>query len=96
MKLMVVDKATGVEGAYCIAKEEGGFRMLWNPSGWAGSGYVFTNKLIAELVADGLRYQEGAGEYKEVGVAVVYDSPCSDVDWIDGCPGHGVKLYVKG
>jgi hypothetical protein len=45
----VVDYATGVKGSYCIGKFEG-FWSFWNPNCWAGSGYVFTDKKLANAV----------------------------------------------
>ena len=49
----IVDHATGVEGNYCIGQRVAGapaFWSFWNPSGWAGSGFVFTDKAAAKAV----------------------------------------------
>ena len=46
----LVDCADGVAGHYCIGRKEGAFMSFWNPDGWAGSGYLFTDKRIAEAV----------------------------------------------
>lgn len=49
----IVDRATGVRGAYCIEQkmeDAPAYSVYWNPSGWAGSGYVFTDKALAETV----------------------------------------------
>ena len=49
--LSIVDYATGVSGAYCIGRRNTqGFWSYWNPSGWAGSGYVFIDRKLAESV----------------------------------------------
>ena len=46
----ITDYATGVEGTFCIGRKEGAFMSYWNPGGWAGSGYVFHDRRIAEVV----------------------------------------------
>lgn len=46
----VVDCATGVAGTYCIRRMDGIYASYWNPCGWAGSGYVFTDKKLADAV----------------------------------------------
>ena len=49
--LALVDHATGVAGTYCIGRRDPkGFWSYWNPSGWAGSGYVFEDRKLAERV----------------------------------------------
>jgi hypothetical protein len=53
----VIDYATGAKGSYCIRRVDGIYASYWNPNGWAGSGYVFADKRIAEalciLMTDG-------------------------------------------
>ena len=46
----VVDYATGTAGSYCIRRMDGIYASYWNPFGWAGSGYVFTDKKLADAV----------------------------------------------
>lgn len=48
----IVDFATGVKGSYCIGRKCGAFTEFWNPSGWAGSGYVFYDRQIAEALVE--------------------------------------------
>jgi hypothetical protein len=48
----VIDYATGVKGSYCIRRMEGIYAAFWNPKGWAGSGYVFTDKQLADAVCE--------------------------------------------
>jgi hypothetical protein len=51
--MQVVDYMTGAKGSYGIERQdERGFRSFWNPSGWAGSGYVFTDKKLADAVLE--------------------------------------------
>lgn len=61
-ELELVDHATGVKGTYCIGRKEGAYMSFWNPEGWAGSGYVFTDKRIAESVMAGLAVSTGPQE----------------------------------
>ena len=59
--LALVDHATGVAGTYCIGRRDPkGFWSYWNPSGWAGSGYVFTDPNLAERVLQLLDVIEAA------------------------------------
>ena len=49
----IEDYAAGVRGDYCISQRIVGapaFQAFWNPTGWAGSGFVFTNKSLAEAI----------------------------------------------
>jgi hypothetical protein len=49
----IVDYATGIQGTYCIGQRVAGapaFIAYWNPAGWAGSGYVFTDKELVEAI----------------------------------------------
>lgn len=54
----VTDYATGVKGTYCIGRKNGIYWSYWNPSGWAGSGYLFHDKVLAEAIATLLRSQQ--------------------------------------
>jgi len=59
--LSIVDYATGVSGSYCIGKRNPtGFWSYWNPSGWAGSGYLFEDRKLAERVLQLLDVIEAA------------------------------------
>lgn len=50
-KLELRDYATGVQGSYCIGRKVDYYWQFWNPGGeWAGSGYVFTDKKLAEAI----------------------------------------------
>lgn len=48
--LMLCNKADGVMGHYCVGSEIEGHMEYWNPSGWAASGFVFTDKTLAVSV----------------------------------------------
>jgi hypothetical protein len=53
MPLEIVDYATGVKGSFCISRpvaDNPKFTEFWNPSGWAGSGFVFTDRALVESV----------------------------------------------
>ena len=56
----ILDRATGVPGAYCIARKEGAFLSFWNPSGWAGAGYVFDDRRIAQALIDAWKATDNA------------------------------------
>lgn len=47
-EITVIDYATGAKGSYCLQRMDGIYASFWNPSGWAGSGYVFTDKRLAD------------------------------------------------
>lgn len=66
----------------------------WMEERWGNNWKLRIGDNHIELLRMGWEAGLASG-YREVGVAVVFDSPGSDVDWYDGCPGHGVKLYVK-
>lgn len=54
-KLRLCDRADGVRGHYCIGRPVRNcpaFTEYWNPSGWAGSGYLFTDEKLAQAVLD--------------------------------------------
>lgn len=60
-ELEIVDRATGAKGTLCISRKSGIYSEFWNPAGWAESGYVFTDRKLAEAVRDllaGLSSQE--------------------------------------
>jgi hypothetical protein len=60
-KIYVVDRATGVRGTFCIERpcaDNHAFSEYWNPDGWAGSGYVFTDEKLAYAVRDLLAYKQ--------------------------------------
>ncbi len=60
-KIYVTDRATGAKGSFCISRpmdEKGFYTEHWNPQGWAGSGYVFTDEKLAYAVRDLLAYRE--------------------------------------
>jgi len=68
--LSIVDYATGVSGSYCIGKRNPtGFWSYWNPSGWAGSGYLFEDRKLAERVLQLLDVIEAAMSDPRVPVA---------------------------
>ena len=53
LAIEVIDYAAGAEGTYCIGRKMGdnhAFMEFWNPHGWAGSGYVFSNKTLAHAL----------------------------------------------
>lgn len=56
LEVKLVNYADGVDGHYCIGRRVGNtiYQEFWNPDGWAGSGFLFTDKRIAEAVANGL------------------------------------------
>ena len=69
--LSIVDYATGVSGSYCIGKRNPtGFWSYWNPSGWAGSGYLFEDRKLAERVLQLLACIEAAKAMRELGVEI--------------------------
>ena len=60
-KIYVTDRATGAKGSFCIErpmKDNNFYTEYWNPEGWAGSGYVFTDEKLAYAVRDLLAYQQ--------------------------------------
>ena len=60
-KIYVVGHATGAKGDFCIERpcaDHPRFNEYWNPSGWAGSGYVFTDEKLAYAVRNLLAYQQ--------------------------------------
>jgi hypothetical protein len=60
-KIHVFDYATGAKGSFCIGRpcaDNSFFREFWNPTGWAGSGFVFENKKLAYAVRDLLAYKQ--------------------------------------
>ena len=53
LAIEVIDYAAGAKGTYCIGRKMGdnhAFMEFWNPHGWAGSGYVFSNKTLAHAL----------------------------------------------
>ena len=54
-KIAVHDCATGAKDSYCVGKVNGAYYSFWNPHGWAGSGYVFYDKVLAEAICDLIR-----------------------------------------
>jgi hypothetical protein len=50
----VIDYAAGASGSYCIRRMNGIFASYWNTNGWAGSGYVFEDKRIADALCSTL------------------------------------------
>jgi len=63
-EIVLVNRADGVDGHYCIGRDaEIGrpYMEFWNPHGWFGSGYLFTDKKLADAVAALLR-SRGLGE----------------------------------
>ncbi len=60
-RIYVTDGATGVKGSFCIERDNLRFAEFWNPTGWAGSGYVFTDEKLAYAVRDLLAWKKENG-----------------------------------
>jgi hypothetical protein len=54
-RIYVIDNATGAKGSFCIERPSHQWpntNEYWNPQGWSGSGYVFTDEKLAYAVRD--------------------------------------------
>lgn len=102
-QLKLHDRADGVKGHYCIGRpmrDHPAFTEYWNPSGWAGSGYLFTDEKLVQsvldLIAEVERLREGRFTPEE------FQNLCHNTEiakgfeaFADGCEDYQRKLFGR-
>ena len=58
-EIKLFDRADGVKGHFCVGfVDNKGYANYWNPTGYAGHGYLFEDQTIAQALVDVLNETE--------------------------------------